>query len=234
MISEITVIGCGGTGSWLIPPLLRYLNSIKFDKEIKLVDGDNYDVGNFTRQEFPESATGMNKAVTLSKAYKQRYSDLDLKYIDEYIGVENKDTVFKENSIIFSAIDNNKGRKIFIEAAREIRNIVLILPGNNEEDGDVQIFWKKDGKTISSDPVELHPEINTIEDGDRSKMSCEEIAQIEGSEQVIFANLTAATASLMVFYNIYHTLLNNLKYNVPTEIFFNLKATAIIPKYYGV
>ena len=232
MISEIAVIGCGGTGSWLVPPLLRYLNSIKFNKDILLVDGDSYEINNLNRQEFPSSLVGSNKAMVLTRVYQQRYPDLKIKPVNEYIGENNKDDIFIDNSVIFSAIDNNKGRNIFINAALTVKNIALILPGNNKDDGDVQILWRVNNKTISKNPIDLHPEILSVEDGDRSKMSCEELSKIKGSEQIIFANLTAATVALTVFYNIYNCIENSKKINIPSEIFFDLNGTIVTPRYY--
>jgi len=70
MPERIVLVGLGGIGSQLLPSLVRYL---AFRPEprpmLVLVDGDAYEPGNRTRQVFPESAIGSNKAEALAEVY---------------------------------------------------------------------------------------------------------------------------------------------------------------------
>ena len=52
MINKIILIGCGGTGSYLAPPLARFLKAFKFAGELILADGDSYEPSNLDRQSF--------------------------------------------------------------------------------------------------------------------------------------------------------------------------------------
>ena len=57
---NIFIVGVGGTGSFLMPVVMRYLASrTDVNKEllIKIIDGDKYDEGNISRQEFAHSRT---------------------------------------------------------------------------------------------------------------------------------------------------------------------------------
>jgi hypothetical protein len=86
-------------------------------------------------------------------------------------------------------------RKLINERAKELNTITIINGGNEMHTGSVQTFVKIDGVKVSPDLEWLSPELH-IEDGDRSAMSCNELAMLPGGEQTIIANMT--TASLML------------------------------------
>jgi len=69
-VERIVVIGCGGIGSWLLGPLLRFLNAEGFGGEVHLWDGDHYTVDNQERQEFAAGSIGENKAEVQAGAFR--------------------------------------------------------------------------------------------------------------------------------------------------------------------
>ena len=58
MPSRFVLVGCGGIGSQLLAPLVRYLVHSSREALLVLVDGDVFEHGNALRQEFPASAVG--------------------------------------------------------------------------------------------------------------------------------------------------------------------------------
>ena len=66
MPSRFVLVGCGGIGSQLLAPLVRYLVHSSREALLVLVDGDVFEPGNALRQEFPASAVGPNKAEALA------------------------------------------------------------------------------------------------------------------------------------------------------------------------
>ena len=73
-VERVSVIGCGGIGSWLLPPLLRFLNAEQFAGEIHLWDGDHYSIGNLLRQEAGSHLVGRSKAEALAERYRGEFS----------------------------------------------------------------------------------------------------------------------------------------------------------------
>jgi len=66
MPSRFVLVGCGGIGSQLLAPLVRYLVHSSREALLVLVDGDVFEHSNALRQEFPASAVGANKAEALA------------------------------------------------------------------------------------------------------------------------------------------------------------------------
>jgi molybdopterin/thiamine biosynthesis adenylyltransferase len=61
MADRIVLIGCGGIGSQLLPPLVRYLaNRPEPRSLLVLVDGDVFEPSNRSRQLFPDASLGSN------------------------------------------------------------------------------------------------------------------------------------------------------------------------------
>ncbi|MCY3018599.1 MAG: ThiF family adenylyltransferase [Planctomycetota bacterium] len=75
-VERIVVIGCGGIGSWLLGPLLRFLNAERFAGEVHLWDGDRYTPENQERQEFAVGSIGENKAEVQAGAFRTNYPAL--------------------------------------------------------------------------------------------------------------------------------------------------------------
>jgi len=198
---RVIVVGCGGIGSQLIPPLLRWINSRSEtpnqDTPIIFVDGDKYDEGNANRQEFVYTQIGMNKAEAQCKRYEKIYPDLNISAVEEYIGDENIGEIIKDGDIVLLGVDNHVARLKISKHCQQL-NDVLYLSGSNElTDGSVFLYHK----TIQPEPIEVrHPEVATTDDGDRAAMSCEELAKLPSGGQVIFTNLTAACIMLQMLY----------------------------------
>ena len=201
--NNIFIIGVGGTGSYLLPVLMRYLASrtdINENIYIKIIDGDKYDEGNVSRQEFAHSRIGRNKAEVQAEIYGKKFPNLKISHFDEYIGDSNVEMI-GENSIVFCCVDNHFCRNILSKHCQTLNNVLLISGGNEYTDGNIQSYYKVDGKEMNH-PIEFrHPEIEKTNDGDRSEMSCEELHGLPSGSQVIFANAMSGTLMACLFYS---------------------------------
>jgi hypothetical protein len=166
---HVSVIGCGGIGSWLLPPVLRFLNSQAFPGQICLWDGDHYSVSNLGRQSASERLIGRPKAEALAAQYRQEFPDLRVWHRNEFVTAENVAEAVPERSVIFSCVDNHPARALLARQAETRRDVCLISAGNERLDGNVCIMLRRCGKAVTASLLERHPEIVTAKRGDRSK-----------------------------------------------------------------
>jgi len=205
--NRIVLVGCGGIGSHLAPPLIRYLASLANEnrpKEFWFVDGDKYEEHNSDRQEFARFQTGENKA----EAQRVKFQNvapgmMDYYAYQEYIGEDNVEEIINNGTIVFIAVDNHVCRNIISKFCQTCDNVVLITGANELVNGNVQLFIRENCKNIVQPIEKRHPEIETRDDGDRSQMSCEELEKLPSGGQVIFANHMASALMLQMFWNVF-------------------------------
>ena len=207
------VVGAGGTGGYLIPNLARMVSlaNEKFEDEgvshrITIIDADQVEPKNLTRQQFVQPDIGKNKAEIMARRYGRSFG-LTIGYIKKYIE-SPEDLVQLMNSsehtpVLVDAVDNNKTRLIMKESMDEYGKtgeILQISSGNEEYAGQVIFNYKNkelyttvrdsDGFRTQNTPglFEVFP---TAEIGQLpTELSCAE--QAISSPQNIHVNMTAA------------------------------------------
>jgi molybdopterin/thiamine biosynthesis adenylyltransferase len=119
---NIVQIGCGGTGSWVVPLVSKLVNNIRlrsaqdFKIFYKLVDNDTVEQRNILRQNFSEWDIGKSKSHSLINRYVYNFKDLTshtnkIKTKNDFIKLEEHvDSVFNSLTIVLGCIDNNKTR----------------------------------------------------------------------------------------------------------------------------
>jgi len=193
---NITVIGLGGVGTILIERLCRFLNySTDYDAELLLVDGDDYEVKNYERQEFNQMG---NKADVKSTELMLKFPEVPVDSFEAYINETNIAEVIRERDIVFLCVDNHKTRNIVSNYCRQLNDITLISGGNELTDGNVQTYIRAGGKDLTPDLCAYHPEIANPEDKLPEEQSCEELSN--ATPQLYFANLGVATIMCWSFY----------------------------------
>jgi molybdopterin/thiamine biosynthesis adenylyltransferase len=205
-VNRIVVVGAGGAGSHLIPLLARFENC-REDREqpveFFIADGDNYSKGNMNRQQFASHALNRNKADAQVAALEDVYQNVNFYSLPFFIGKGNIDSIVEENTVVFSCVDNHACRRIISDRCKELNNVLMISGGNEEFDGNVQAFCRVDGENVTP-PVEArHPEI-TEDRGDRSIMSCDELANLPSGRQVLFVNFLGVALMAMFYYMYLH------------------------------
>lgn len=218
---NIVIIGLGGIGSILTGRLCRFLNfSNDLQSYVTLVDGDNYEMKNYERQEFKQIG---GKAEMQFNDLAIKFPKINFNYKNMFINTDNISEAIGENSIVFLCLDNHKSRNVISTYCKNLKDITIISGGNEFTDGNVQIYVKKEGKELTPDLCAYHPEIASPTDKSPEEMSCEELS--ESSPQLYFTNLGAATIMCWAFYNVVIT--NNVKIS---EVYFDIVSMASLSK----
>jgi molybdopterin/thiamine biosynthesis adenylyltransferase len=197
---DIKLIGVGGIGCALAPFLARYLQTDKQvtgeEVRITLVDGDDFESKNATRQSFE---TLGNKAKVKATELARSFPDLSFRAIPEFVTAENLPRVVKPGDVVFLAVDNHATRRVVSRRCEELSDVVLISGGNDFIDGNVQVHIRQGGRDITLPLTRFHPEIADPKDKSPAEMSCEELAAA-AAPQLLFMNLSVASAMLNAFY----------------------------------
>ncbi len=211
---NITVIGLGGVGSILIDRLCRFLNySSDHDAELLLVDGDEYELKNYQRQEFNQFG---NKADVKSTELMLKFPEVPVDSFEAYINEVNVMEVVREGDIVFLCVDNHKTRNIVSNYGMQLNDVTIISGGNELTDGNVQIYVRRNGVDLTPDLCSYHPEIAHPEDKLPDEMSCEELSNAE--PQLYFTNLGVATIMCWAF----HKTIVEGKVDQQAEVYFDI------------
>lgn len=216
-MQTIIMAGAGGTGSHLLPGLLKYNRTHYGGNEnwqLGIFDGDNFETGNLDRQLFSPELTTVNKAVALASMYP----GYPVKGVPEFIGEDNIAKYIRSGDIVLICADNFTVRKRIELHGYLLDDLVVINGGNENVDGSVQLWVRKDGQNVTPPLSYMHPEIRIIEGDDRAAMDCLTLAELPGGGQHILANMTAANHMLTALWR-YHQ--GNVSW---TELQFDLEA----------
>lgn len=202
-IENIHIIGCGGTGSWLIDPLLKlitYHQHFSTPPIIHLYDGDYYEESNSSRQLFPPSYIGRNKAVITKKRIADQYSHLKIiaypKYLDKSWSMDLNNCI--GDDLVIVAIDNTHGRNDIIKALDESdKNFLCVLPGNEFRTATCAWYLRLDDKILPCHPFDMYD--NYANPTDKPRGNC--AYQVVSSPQLITANFASALLIMETIYN---------------------------------
>ncbi len=227
---KVVVVGCGGIGTWLIPPLARYLAAEKFKGQLTLWDGDKFSQKNAERQDFPQDQVNNNKAGVTMLNVLRMVDGLSMYTNDEYVTAANVDRCVEENTVIITCVDNHPARALIAKAAQELSNVTVISAGNEKLDGNVHVYIRRNGREITNNIFDRHPEIATAKRGERKPGCVEEIDN--GETQLLVTNMVAAATAMLVFFNLWN---NGRRFGreritgVPQEVYFDVGKLAIVP-----
>lgn len=200
--ANVKIIGLGGIGSVVCESLSRFLNYAKgLDKypRVTLIDGDKFETKNHERQNF--ITEGENKAKTKQQELKEKFNGIVFNSEPVFVSNFNVSKLIDDRDIVMLCVDNHKTRKVVSDYCSKLNNVVLISGGNELEEGNVQIFVKKDGQKITPSLTDYHKELDNPLDKSPDEMSCEELSKSE--PQLYFTNLMAASYMLTAFYNVW-------------------------------
>ena len=142
---NIVLLGVGGTGGQVLAQLAKIKalgidNARISDFDLTLVDGDEVEAKNCTRQNFFEMDIGSNKAEILAERYSEAYGT-DIGFVDHYIedNAELRQIVVKDGMVpvIVGCVDNHKTRQMVDRLFDSHRGIFWIDSGNEEFGGQV-------------------------------------------------------------------------------------------------
>jgi molybdopterin/thiamine biosynthesis adenylyltransferase len=159
------MVGCGGTGSHLLPNILQYIGSKQMaggtlKPEIILIDGDIVEEKNLIRQRFTYSDLGENKAEALARRYSGVFG-MKLMASAEFLETsENLRKLIKDhgtaegNLILIGAVDNHRARALmwdvflsetrptyWVDAGNEAWHGQVVLGTRNVPEADCDSHW---------------------------------------------------------------------------------------------
>ncbi|OPX90767.1 MAG: thiamine biosynthesis protein ThiF [Pelotomaculum sp. PtaB.Bin013] len=207
---HIVVVGCGGTGSNLVPHLAQLANSYQDEKiSIVLADEDVVEPGNIGRQFFIEPDVGNNKAGVLQKRYLAAWG-VEISYYPYYI--RDAQVLLKlleipashghrsTLPILVGCVDNHKSRRVFHEVFYQMDTIAYVDGGNSFFSGQVVLGLKIGGKEILKPLSEYYPDVMTTDDDISVGGTCGRKTVKE--PQSLIANLWSAATILSFINNI--------------------------------
>lgn len=220
-------VGAGGTGSFLFPALIRYLETYKKssgeDYLVTLIDGKEISAPKLDRQLFASRFAGDNKAAAL---IQQHDADPEIVMaIPEYLGDSNIGGIHSGDVVLIAA-DNFPVRARIEMHCQTLRDSTVLNGGNEMHDGSLQIWMRRNGEDITPPLSQGHPEILRPDRDDPAALSCQQIAELPSGEQTIIANMMSATAMLNGLRAV-HDWERAQDTPTPEEIFWDLKTFAM-------
>jgi predicted ThiF/HesA family dinucleotide-utilizing enzyme len=125
-IDTVLIIGAGGIGGFLIPPLVRLLE-LHHIYNVKVYDGDSYTPSNRSRQIF--NTVGEPKALAMGKTLSWAKW---VQVYPEYINETNIHAVLNNLvglSLVIPAVDNMATRHLILKNLKG-RDFIWVCPGN--------------------------------------------------------------------------------------------------------
>lgn len=198
-MKRVVIIGLGGLGSNLIEPLCRTVafatDEERAPKRVILIDGKAYKERNRERQKFSALA---NKAEATADWLKPLFPELDIEVKPYFVDSNNILALIRSGDIVFLGCDNHATRNLISAHVDSLDDALLISGGNELYDGNVQIYERREGRTVTPSLLFQHPEIENPSDRNPAELSCEELAKA-GEPQILAVNLTVATLMLNSF-----------------------------------
>ena len=220
--TRLVMIGCGGTGSWLAPHIVRIARLLQEarDQQVSIVfcDHDHVEAKNVFRQNFCEAEISTNKAVALAQRYGHAWG-IPIVAIDQLfertIAARNDFAPSyndPQTTVFITCVDNNSARQ---EVAKLCKSwpIWWVDTGNLKTAGQVsvgrELFEKEQSPlrlpsvtTWSPPPSLQFPNIlsDTSEDLhplDYSNLSCAELALVDEQGISINHGIASAAATLL-------------------------------------
>lgn len=151
----VVIFGCGGTGSRLIPAIAQLMSTLTtlIMPEMVLVDFDEVEEKNLSRQNFAKPDVGKNKAQALaarySKAYNLKITPITLAAgTDEYLEaleMYNLTDRLRGPALYVLAVDSASARRAILSSglstqAGQPNSSVVIDAGNEDIFGQVSFF----------------------------------------------------------------------------------------------
>lgn len=151
----VVIIGCGGTGGRVIPPIAQLIrnNPMLIEPEMVLVDFDEVEAKNLARQNFISKDVGSNKAEVLAERYSRAFN-VKITPITVAAGTSEYRQALELNglnlrlsgpTLYILCVDSVAARKQIISSALELQRgsayeSVVIDAGNEDIFGQVKLW----------------------------------------------------------------------------------------------
>lgn len=220
---EIHVIGCGGTGGYLLGNLGRIIkvrNEEDYNIRLNLYDADTVELKNLLRQNFNNKDIGRSKAESMARKLMLSYqlpATVYREYVetpDRVLTMLNESTARGAFPIIVGCVDSMQCRAIINTALKKFNGRAMWIDAGNEEFFGQAICGTVGGPTIEEFEnsgnfagyfnlptfVDIAPHLFVGDLQKTSEISCAEHAQ--ENVQNIAANILSATCLFMMLNNL--------------------------------
>lgn len=143
------IVGCGGTGSRLVPLLTQFLKTCPWVVEpaIFLIDDDVVEEKNLSRQNFIQQDVGKPKAEVLANRYGRAFNTPIMPIVSR-VGGENSGRVYNQifrnketmiagnikSALVISCVDTMTARRAILDEFSQVwRSQGIFLDGGNED-----------------------------------------------------------------------------------------------------
>lgn len=224
---QLALVGAGGTGSWLLPHLVRLAHLVRaggHTVELHIIDPDTVEPANVARQNFLPTDVGQPKARILSARYGLAYG-LDLTaWVEPFSYHPLKETYRVDTlTVILGAVDNAAARAGIADymnrasLPHELPRLWWVDAGNASQSGQVCLGNTAALPTLRSAfstpgycnrlplPSLLHPDLLEPRPEEQAphRLSCAELAA--ANAQSLLVNTTAAAITADFLYRLIWT-----------------------------
>lgn len=213
---RLILVGCGGTGSWLAPSVIRVASVLQEQgKEVLIwfVDPDHVESKNIPRQNFCHAEMGLNKAATLAFRYGAAWG-VGVNAVGKAFDFAGLNVLTRDSiTVVIGCVDNAKarqalGKMLGFNSANDPHRVWWLDCGNAESAGQVlfgscatskQMEHAFPGRKICGKlpgPAMVAPDLLKArpEEKMKSKLSCAEI-QLANAQSLAVNQQVAAIAS---------------------------------------
>ena len=222
--TQLVLVGCGGTGSWLAPSIARLVYVLKeADRKVActFVDPDSVEEVNVPRQNFCFGEIGKNKATALAERYGQAWG-VEIISTEARFDPAKTDRGWDCLTLLIGCVDNAAARKSIHKALsfnnqrhvrEETRNQTWWLDnGNAEFNGQVLLGCADKPEALQDSfpspktcialpsPAIQHPELLKARPEETTKaagMTCAELMAANAQSLVINQRIAAEAADYL-------------------------------------
>lgn len=155
------IVGCGGTGYYLIEPLAKYLAIRHPGCLLYLIDGDDVEEANVERA-FTADQVNQKKSDVLQEKFAQ--PNIDILSVPHFVKPgklwrqHHENSWYGEGLTLFSAVDNRKTRKFLQDKCSELNDVTYVDGGNGAPyDANVLMYVRRGGKDLTPPVHHIYP-----------------------------------------------------------------------------
>ena len=214
----ITLVGCGGTGSWLAPSiarLTRLLSESGRKVKVTFVDPDIVEAVNIPRQNFCDAEIGQNKAIALATRYSAAWG-IEIAAVPFRFNPEKTRGSYNTMTILVGCVDNAAARRSINEAmkwrnSKDVPKCWWLDAGNYADGGQVLLGSASTSASLESSfttaricqalpsPAMQNPDLLKArpEEASKHKMSCAELQAANLQSLTINQHVAAIAADYL-------------------------------------
>lgn len=202
---SLLVVGSGGTGTYFLKEISRYLSSKKKDllAQYIIADGDTVERKNLSRQAFDVDDIGRNKADVMAEVLNSCF-ELKWQAFCEYLfSVEQIENLVRQNTlpVIIGCVDNHGCRLLLEEFFLNSQNCIYFDAANEERAGECVFSAMVNGVVVSPTRSYFFPDMLKEDTRGRDEVSCEELNN--AAPQHILANMSSGMQLLSAFVQLF-------------------------------